>query len=278
MNILSVDDVMVVRKIIKHVVEGMGGSLIEASSGMEAFVTLEKDPEKIDLILLDWNMPNMNGLEFLAKIKSSEKLKHIPVVMVTNEGEKGKIIKAIQAGASNYLVKPFTEQDLTKKIVDCLGLGYESVVSGCFFDEIKKMLTIISGQEVIEEKSPEDEGIFAKGSLMCSIPLFGQKNAIIFISASLVTAVRLFMGGDDSKAPESDRQLVQGFVKLINKITSEVVEKLAKSNANLNIINPVVMSGIIEDNYFFVNKVKYFKVAKRLTSGDVVLDVIILYF
>lgn len=91
---------------------------------MEALVLLGKDSQ-IDLVVLDWNMPRMSGFELLKTIKSNENYKHIPVIMCTTENEKEKIIKAIQAGANNYMVKPFTEQELTKKILDCLGLGYE---------------------------------------------------------------------------------------------------------------------------------------------------------
>ena len=75
------------------------------------------------LILLDWNMPGMDGLAFLEKIKNTAALKHIPVMMVTTESEKENIIKAIQAGAINYLVKPFTIEELMKKVLECMGEG-----------------------------------------------------------------------------------------------------------------------------------------------------------
>ncbi|HYE82408.1 MAG TPA: response regulator [Clostridia bacterium] len=120
-KILSVDDSSVIRKIVRSSVEVLNYSLLEASSGDEALSILLKEHEYIRLILLDWNMPGMNGLEFLKLIKKDNLYRNIPVMMVTTEGEKGNIIKAVQAGVSNYLLKPFTSEELTKKIMQCIG-------------------------------------------------------------------------------------------------------------------------------------------------------------
>jgi two-component system chemotaxis response regulator CheY len=96
---------------------------VEAADGIEALTILERSSEDIILILLDWNMPGMDGLVFLEKIKNTASLKHIPVMMVTTESEKENIIRAIQAGAINYLVKPFTIEELMKKVLECMGEG-----------------------------------------------------------------------------------------------------------------------------------------------------------
>ncbi|HOE91249.1 MAG TPA: response regulator, partial [Candidatus Cloacimonadota bacterium] len=85
-----------------------------------------------DLIFLDINMPGMNGYDLLKIIKTSDEYKHIPVMMVTTEGERKNVIKAIQAGADNYLTKPFTPEDLSIKILECLGI---SSVSDSLNDE-----------------------------------------------------------------------------------------------------------------------------------------------
>lgn len=123
MKILSVDDSAIVRKIIRGAVEVLGHNLLEASDGLEGMEVLEKNAEEIGLILLDWNMPGMNGLELLKKIKSNERYNTIPVMMVTTESEKENIVKAIKAGAVHYVVKPFTMEELIKKMMESLGRG-----------------------------------------------------------------------------------------------------------------------------------------------------------
>ncbi|AIF53360.1 response regulator [Pelosinus sp. UFO1] len=123
MKILSVDDSAIIRKIIRSGVELLDYELVEAADGMEALTILEQSGEEILLILLDWNMPGMDGLVFLEKVKNTAALKHIPIMMVTTESEKENIIRAIQAGAINYLVKPFTIEELMKKVLECMGEG-----------------------------------------------------------------------------------------------------------------------------------------------------------
>ncbi len=123
MKILSVDDSAIIRKIIRNGVELLDYEFIEAGDGQEALAILEESYNDIGLILLDWNMPGMDGLDFLQKIKENSVMQYVPVMMVTTESEKENIIKAIQAGAINYMVKPFTIEELTKKIVECIGEG-----------------------------------------------------------------------------------------------------------------------------------------------------------
>ena len=120
-KILSVDDSSVIRKIIRSAVEVLKYDLLEASDGEEAISILNKEEnEDIRLILLDWNMPGMNGLDFLKAVKNHPVFRNIPVMMVTTESEKGNIIKAVQAGVSNYLIKPFNTEELIKKIMQCI--------------------------------------------------------------------------------------------------------------------------------------------------------------
>jgi two-component system chemotaxis response regulator CheY len=123
MKILTVDDSRMIRTIIKGVIETLDYEAVEAECGAAAMEVLEKDAADIALVLLDWNMPGMNGLEVLQAIKANDALKHIPVMMVTTEAEKSNIVRAIQSGAVNYLTKPFQQQDLVTKIMECLGMG-----------------------------------------------------------------------------------------------------------------------------------------------------------
>lgn len=119
--ILFVDDSPVIKKIIRRAIEAIDYEMIEASDGKEALAVLSKEVAGVKLILSDWNMPVMNGFELLKAVKSNSAYKHIPVIMLTTEAEKGNINKAIQAGAANYLLKPFNTEDLVKKVVQCIG-------------------------------------------------------------------------------------------------------------------------------------------------------------
>lgn len=114
-TILIVDDFASMRRIVKGTLKSIGfNNFIEAEDGVIALKMLEK--EKIDLIISDWIMPNMNGLEFLKAVKGNEKFKKIPFVMVTAEGQKGNVLEAINAGVNNYIVKPFTPETLQAKL------------------------------------------------------------------------------------------------------------------------------------------------------------------
>ncbi len=124
MKIMTVDDSAITRKIIRSAVEVLDYDVVEAMDGREALELLEREYEEIALILLDWNMPGMDGMEMLSNIKGDDRLKHIPVMMVTSETGGENIIRAIQAGAAHYLVKPFTIEELAKRILECLGRGY----------------------------------------------------------------------------------------------------------------------------------------------------------
>lgn len=123
MKVLSVDDSAIVRKIIRSAVEVLNYDFLEAGDGAEALAVLEREWQETILILLDWNMPGMNGYECLVALKQHPEFQKIPVMMVTTESEKENIVKAIQAGAAHYVTKPFTIEELIKKIMECLGIG-----------------------------------------------------------------------------------------------------------------------------------------------------------
>lgn len=122
-KILFADDSPVIKKIVKRAIESRNFELLEASDGKEALEVLKKEYKNVVLILSDWNMPVMNGFEFLTAVKADSALKKIPVIMITTEAEKSHIIKAVQAGAANYIIKPFNSEDLIKKVMQGLGRG-----------------------------------------------------------------------------------------------------------------------------------------------------------
>ncbi|NLI61279.1 MAG: response regulator [Clostridiales bacterium] len=123
MKVLAIDDSIMVRKIIRGAVEVLDGNLIEASDGIEALEVMEEEYKDIDLILLDWNMPRLNGMEVLKQLKADRRFRGIPVMMVTTESERKNIVRAIQAGAAHYLIKPFTIEELVKRIMESMGKG-----------------------------------------------------------------------------------------------------------------------------------------------------------
>ena len=125
MKILAVDDSMLVRRIVASSSSVIGAECVGAPDGLIALGALEADPVGFSLVCLDWNMPNMNGLEFLTRIRADERWKSLPGLMLTTEGSRDAIITAIKAGATAYMTKPFFEKDLQAKMLDCLGLGFE---------------------------------------------------------------------------------------------------------------------------------------------------------
>jgi two-component system chemotaxis response regulator CheY len=122
-NVLSVDDSGVMRRIIGRTVDVLGYGFLQAGNGVEALEVLGQHHDDIALVILDVNMPEMDGFELLDRIKADPQLQKIPVMMLTTESERGKIIQAIKAGAVNYICKPFTPEDLAVKITDSLGAG-----------------------------------------------------------------------------------------------------------------------------------------------------------
>jgi len=115
MKILVVDDFATMRRIIKNVLKQIGFTNIsEAENGNSALKAMKS--EKFDLVMCDWNMPEMPGIELLNKVRSDEELKNTPFVMVTAETQKENILQAVKAGVSNYVVKPFTVDTVEQKL------------------------------------------------------------------------------------------------------------------------------------------------------------------
>ncbi|MDZ4820431.1 MAG: response regulator [Planctomycetota bacterium] len=112
-RVLVADDSSTMRKIILRSLQAVGvPNAVEAADGVEA-VDLFK-PGEFDLVLTDWNMPNKNGLEVIQEIRRMDA--NVKIIMVTTEAEKSRVLEAIQAGVSDYLVKPFTADTLREKL------------------------------------------------------------------------------------------------------------------------------------------------------------------
>jgi len=115
MKVLVVDDFATMRKIVKNVLKQINiVDVVEAENGKHALDILKK--ETVDMIISDWIMPEMTGIDFLKACKSDETIKGIPFLMVTAEAQKDCIMEAIKSGVDNYIVKPFTPEKLQAAI------------------------------------------------------------------------------------------------------------------------------------------------------------------
>lgn len=126
MKILIVDDMVTMRRIVKNVLKQLGFSNIdEAENGQDGLQKLKSS--KYDFVVSDWNMPVMTGIDMLRAIRADEQLKAIPVLMVTAEAQQKNLVEAVQAGVSNYIVKPFTAETMQENSqrysnsVECTG-------------------------------------------------------------------------------------------------------------------------------------------------------------
>jgi two-component system chemotaxis response regulator CheY len=115
MKFLVVDDFSTMRRIVRNLLKELGFvNVQEAEDGVDALKKLNS--ESFNFVVSDWNMPNMTGIELLRAIRADATLKHLPVLMVTAEAKRENIIEAAQAGASGYVVKPFTAATLDEKL------------------------------------------------------------------------------------------------------------------------------------------------------------------
>lgn len=122
-NILIVDDSSPMRAVIKKVIKASGfdiGEFHEAGSGKEALQVL--DDRWLDVVLSDYNMPEMNGLEMLQKMKQNEMMKDIPVIMITTEGSYERVDEFMKTGANAYIKKPFTPEQIRTQLQQLLGV------------------------------------------------------------------------------------------------------------------------------------------------------------
>jgi two-component system chemotaxis response regulator CheY len=115
MKILVVDDMATMRRIVKNILKQLGfANIEEAENGQEGLQKLREG--SFGFVVSDWNMPVMTGIDMLRAIRVDEKLKALPVLMVTAEAQQANLVEAIQAGVSNYIVKPFTAETLQEKM------------------------------------------------------------------------------------------------------------------------------------------------------------------
>ncbi len=122
MKFLVVDDFSTMRRIVKNLLHDLGyPNVTEADDGKTARPMLQAGG--FDFLISDWNMPGMSGLDLIKAVRSDEKLKKMPVLMLTAEAKREQIIEAAQAGVNGYVIKPFTAETLKEKLDKILGAG-----------------------------------------------------------------------------------------------------------------------------------------------------------
>jgi two-component system chemotaxis response regulator CheY len=118
MKILLVDDSRTIRNIQKNTLKTLGYTEVaEAADGVEALASIAQS--RPDLLLVDWNMPKMDGITLIRKVRETDKA--LPIIMVTTEAEKTRVLEAVKAGVNNYVVKPFTAETFAEKINQTMG-------------------------------------------------------------------------------------------------------------------------------------------------------------
>lgn len=115
-TVLVVDDSRIMRNIVKNTFLSINipCEFLEAGNGREALMRLEN--HQVHLVLLDWNMPELSGLDFLKKVRALEKYKSLPIIMVTSEAARYNVIEALKNGATDYIIKPVNEKNFREKI------------------------------------------------------------------------------------------------------------------------------------------------------------------
>jgi two-component system chemotaxis response regulator CheY len=122
MRALVIDDSRTVRIIIGKILSELGLEVVEAGNGREGLERLQQNPS-VELVLVDWNMPEMNGLDFIKTVRAQRGYDSVRIMMVTTETEQEQLIRALEAGANEYVMKPFTKEILVAKLslLDVLG-------------------------------------------------------------------------------------------------------------------------------------------------------------
>lgn len=122
MRAMVVDDSRTMRLILGKTLGDLGYSVSQAANGREALDMLERDPEPVGLVLVDWNMPELNGIEFVRRMRSMPRFQNVRLVMVTTETQAEQMMAALEAGADEYIMKPFTSEVIVEKL-KMLGLA-----------------------------------------------------------------------------------------------------------------------------------------------------------
>jgi len=113
---MVIDDSRAIRMILARTLRQLGYEVAEAGDGKEALAVLDRNAADVQLILVDWNMPEMNGLEFIKRVRAQDRYKDLKLMMVTTETQVEQMLAALDAGANEYVMKPFTREVIEDKL------------------------------------------------------------------------------------------------------------------------------------------------------------------
>lgn len=113
---MVIDDSRAIRLILAKTLTELGYEVCQAANGIEGLAAVERENGSISLILVDWNMPEMNGIEFVKQLRADPRFSSVPLMMVTTETEMSQMIAALEAGANEYVMKPFTKEIIADKL------------------------------------------------------------------------------------------------------------------------------------------------------------------
>ncbi len=116
MRAMVVDDSRAMRLILRKTLDELGYEVSQAANGREALELLERDPDPVGLVLVDWNMPELNGIEFVRRLRAQPRFTSVRLVMVTTETQTEQMTEALEAGADEYVMKPFTAEVIVEKL------------------------------------------------------------------------------------------------------------------------------------------------------------------
>ncbi|NLX91640.1 MAG: response regulator [Firmicutes bacterium] len=262
MNILTVDDIVVARKMVARAAKSLDADVFEAGNGEEALEVLKETRGAIDLIFLDWNMPKMSGIDFLAHIKKHPEYKNIPVIMTTSVNERENIIKAIQAGASQYLVKPFTSEDVIKKILEHIDVS--ASLRYLFLLTTRNVLAEITGLEVEEQDSSglcKDDGCDFIGQMIIA----GKKRILLFYTMTREAIEELMsLKSGKMEVKFEDEALLSEF----NKFMRQVAKNCLSHPQGYGYTVPFMCSSFISEKNPVLEESELSIIAKRYTFGD----------
>ncbi len=272
MDILVVDDILVSRKMVRLAAEELGIGVHEAGDGLEALAFLKANPDLIAMIFLDWNMPNMNGFEFLTRIKANDHFKEIPVIMTTTVNERENIIRAIKAGAAQYLIKPYSREDIINKILERTDINV--FIGNLFLSAVRESLSKITDLEVTvaEQGTKKLENNF---DLFGQVILCGRDKLVLMLTMTMEAGSKLgvLLAGKNAGAI-TEELILEG----IARFSRQVAEQALSYGHQAGYHQASLFCGRSNASLFSVNEEVIQARARKFSAGEIDVVAILMTF